>query len=194
MRDSSESEAASALDVRGVDRLGNPRVWGSTVGAAGATVFVLANRGELADPWPTVAVIVYAFALIAYAWFVFVTPRSFDVVRPAAARAGLVYLGSVVGMLVLIRLGTVLLDRGGATELRPALIVVAVGLHFLPFASAFNTPMFKVLGLVLVVLGAAGLAIGWIGDDEAADAAAVTSGIVMLAVIATDAARTHGHG
>ena len=194
MQDSSESEAPSTLDVRGINRLGDPRVWGTTVGAAGATVFVLANRDELPDPWPTVAVIVYAAALIAYAWFVFVTPRTFDEVRPVAPRAGLVYLGSVVGMLVLIRLGTVLLDRGGATELRPALIVVAVGLHFLPFASAFNTPMFKVLGSVMVVLGAAGLAMGWIGDDQAADAAAVTSGVVMLAVIAMDAARTHGHG
>lgn len=175
--------------ARGLHRLQDPRVWGTTVGAAGGTVFVLANRGALGGPWSEIAAAMWAGALIAYVWFVFVARRSFDEVRSPAPHAAVIYLGSVAGMLVLIRFGTALLDHVGATELRPAIIVIAVGLHFFPFASAFHTPMFHVLGTVMVVLGSAGLGLGAITDGTAASSAAVTSGIAMLGVIAWDAAR-----
>ncbi len=111
---------------------------------------------------------------------------------PVGSRAGVTYLSSVVGMLVLIRLGTVLLYDAGSAGLQPALIVVAVGLHFLPFAKAFHTPMFVVLGSLMTLLGAAGLVLGWVWDERAAAASAVVSGIAMLVVIAVDAGRPHG--
>lgn len=174
---------------RGIHRLWDPRVWGTTVGAAGATVFVVANRGTLATPWPAVATILWAGALLAYVWCVFVLPRAFGEMGPVGTRAGLTYLGSVVGMLVLIRLGTVVLDDTGRAGLRPALIVVAVGLHFLPFAKAFHTPMFGPLGSLMNVLGATGLVLGWVWDERAAAVSALVTGIVMLVVIAADAWR-----
>lgn len=170
----------------------DPRVWGTTIGAVGATVFVMTNRGVLANPWPVVAVVVWAVALLAYITFVFVVPRTFGEIKMVGAKGGFVYLGSVAGMLLLIRLGTMVLDDAGKTELRPALIVVAVGLHFLPFAAAFHTPMFRPLGAIMAVLGSAGLALGWVWDERAAAAMAVISGVVMLAVIAGDAARAAG--
>lgn len=175
--------------ARGVARIHDPRIWGTTVGAAGATVFVLANRSVLSDPWRGMATFVWAGALIAYLWFVFGVRRDFDDGQSPARRAGLIYLGSVAGMLILIRLGSAVLDQVGAPGLRPAVIVVAVGLHFFPFASAFRTPMFNILGTVMVVLGAGGLGLGAITSGTAASAAAVTSGIAMLSVIAADAAR-----
>ena len=178
---------SSGEPVRGVQRLWDPRVWGTIVGAAGATVFVMANRGSLPDPWPLVAVVTWAAAVLAYGWFVFGQPRVFGDPGPVGPRAGLTYLASVVGMLVLIRLGTTLLDDSG---LRPALIVVAVGLHFLPFARAFHTPMFALLGSLMAVLGGVGLVLGWAWDERAAAGAAVLTGIVMLVVIAADAGRT----
>ena len=177
------------LEERGLQRLWDPRVWGTTIGAAGATVFVLANRGGLPAPWPTVAVIAWAGALLAYLYVVFAQPRAFGEMDPVRPRAGLTYLASVVGMLVLIRLGTLLLDSADRLELRSALIVLAVGLHFLPFAKAFHTPMFTVLGSLMAVLGTVGLALGWVLDERIAAVSAVVTGIVMLVVIAGDAAR-----
>ena len=76
-------------------------------------------------------------------------------------------------------------DRPG---LRPAVIVVAVGLHFLPFAAAFHTPMFTRLGTLMALIGAIGVGLGWLLDPRWAAAAAVLTGVVMLVVIATDAA------
>ena len=177
--------------TRGFHRLWDPRIWGTVVGATGATVFVMDNRGELTDPWPIVAALSWAVAFFAYAWFVFVYPRVFTEIWPVGLRAGITYLGSVVGMLVLIRVGTALLDHAGRDGLRPAVIVVAVGLHFMPFAAAFHTPMFKVLASVMAVLGAAGLGLGWVWDDRAAAAAAVVTGVAMLVVITVDAGRSH---
>jgi len=186
MTSGSTSAPAGMLHARGVERLADPRVWGTTIGAAGATVFVLANRGQLGGSWPTATLIAWVSAVAAYVWLVFLLPRSFAAPQAPARRAGLIYLGSVVGMLVLIRLGTVLLDDAGRDGLRPALIVVAVGLHFLPFASAFRTPMFRVLGSTMVVLGTSGLVVGWAAGGTWAAAAAVASGITMLVVIAAD--------
>jgi hypothetical protein len=166
-------------------------VWGATVGAVGASVFVLVNRGELTHPWPTVAVIVWVVTLSAYTWFVFLARRVFDEPEPANPHAGTIYLCSVVSMLVLIRGGTTLLNHAGTQALRPALIVVAVGLHFLPFRAAFRTNMFTVLGTAMVVIGTTGLAAGWWWDARIAAASAVISGVVMLVIITADAARSH---
>ena len=183
--------SAGSTLARGFHRLWDPRGWGTAVGATGATVFVMAYRGELANPWPIVATLTWAGAFFAYAWFVFVKPRVFTETSPVGRRAGITYLGSVIGMLVLIRVGTALLDDAGRGGLRPAVIVMAVGLHFVPFAAAFHTPMFKVLGSIMAVLGAAGLGLGWIWDGCAAAAAAVVTGVVMLVVITADAGRSH---
>jgi hypothetical protein len=186
-----QPKGSPSTAVRGLRRASDPRVWGTTVGAVGASVFVMVNRGELAHPWPTVAVIVWVVALIAYTWFVYLAPRAFDEPGSANPHAGIIYLCSVVSMLVLIRGGTMLLDHAGTPALRPALIVMAVGLHFLPFAAAFHTSMFKVLGSVIVVLGTAGLALGWLWDARIAATSAVVCGVVMLVLITADAARSH---
>lgn len=174
--------------VRGIQRVWDPRVWGTVVGAVGATVFVLENRVELPAPWPTLALLAWGLALAAYLWQVFVVRRDFGPMEPVGRGAGLVYLASVVGMLVLIRLGTAFVDAGDKPGLQPAVIVVAVGLHFLPFAAAFHTPMFTRLGATMAVIGALGLGLGWLVDPRWAPAAAVLVGVVMLVMIAADAA------
>ena len=192
MLESQQPHTSAGAPVRGVHRLWDPRVWGTIIGATGATVFVLTNRGALAAPWPTVATVAWAVALLPYLWFVFGAPRAFDQVVSVGARTGITYVGSVVGMLVLIRLGTVLLHDANIVGLRPALIVVAVGLHFLPFAKAFKTPMFLLLGTLMAALGPAGLVLGWAWHEWTAAASAVVTGLVMLLVIAGDARRPDG--
>ena len=47
--------AGGATVARGIQRVWDPRIWGTVVGAAGATVFVLSNRNDLEGRWPTVA-------------------------------------------------------------------------------------------------------------------------------------------
>jgi hypothetical protein len=105
-----------------------------------------------------------------------------------------VYLGSVAGMFALIRLGTIALESQDRTPLRPALIVLAVGLHFLPFARAFRTPMFTILGSILAGLGVAGLLLSWFWGQTAAPATAVPAGVIMPALMAGDAARGRAPG
>lgn len=191
MLGSQPPQSSAPTPVRGVHRLWDPRVWGTIIGATGATVFVLANRSALAPPWPNVAALTWTGVLLAYLWFAFSNPRVFGEMGPMGSRAGVTYVTSVVGMLVLIGLGTVLLDDASRVGLRPALIVVAVGLHFVPFAKAFHTPLFAFLGSLMTVLGAAGLVLGWVWNERAAPASAVVTGIVMLVVIAGDAGRPH---
>ncbi|AZI57882.1 hypothetical protein EH165_06705 [Nakamurella antarctica] len=183
---------SGALRSRGIQRIADPRVWGTIIGAAGATVFVITSRGVLAEPWPLIAILAWAAAALAYVACVFAVSRTFAAIEMVGAAAGFVYLASVAGMLVVIRLGTLALDHAGKSDLRPALIVLAVGLHFIPFAAAFHTPMFTLLGGVMGVLGSVGLALGWVWGEPAAAATAVTSGVVMLVVIAADAARGAG--
>ncbi|MBC7591580.1 MAG: hypothetical protein H7226_11135 [Salinibacterium sp.] len=149
----------------------------------------MTNRGRLADPWPLVALAIWVLALLAYVAFVFVVPRAFGHMSQVGARQGFVYLGAVAGMLLLIFVGSIVLDSAGKIDLRPALIVAAVGLHFLPFAGAFHTRMFIPLGITMAVLGLAGLILGWITDARSAAAAAVITGIIMLIFMATDAGR-----
>lgn len=155
-------------------------------------MFVWSNRGSLPAPIPLVATLAWAAALLLYLTFVFVIPRTFGPMQPVGAKAGLVYLGSVAGMLVLIHVGTLVLTNADKAELRASLTVIAVGLHFLPFAAVFHTPMFIPLGTIMAALGTAGLVLGWSWDVRAGASAAVIAGLVMLILIALDAAPATG--
>jgi hypothetical protein len=93
------------------------------------------------------------------------------------------YTACVVGELALIALGSRALAAADHGDLRSALIVAVVGLHFIPFAWAFREQMFLWIGGLLVVLGAAGLVSGGMGLAHAAEACAVLAGLAMLVVI-----------
>lgn len=172
---------------RGLQHLVHPRVWGAVIGAIGGSVFVQANRGELPAAVSTGALVIWAGALAVFVWAVLITPRLFAPLEPLPRSAAWVYFLSVAGMLVGIQLGRFALDAVGRVDVFPGVIVLAVGLHFLPFARAFATPMFTRLGLVMAVLGVAGLVLGLAWTGTAAAAAAVVTGVVMLLVISQDA-------
>lgn len=167
----------------------HPQVLGGLVGAAGASAFVLVNRTRLADPWPAVALVLWLVALAGYAWMALLRPRALPELVPPSPRAGAVYGAAVVGMLVLIVAGSALLRATGHGDLQPALVAVAVGLHFIPFASAFRAPVFRLLGGAVAAVGAAGLALGLVVGGPAAAGAAVLAGLVMLVVMTADAGR-----
>ncbi|MBC7279336.1 hypothetical protein [Nocardioides sp.] len=172
---------------RGLQHLVHPRVWGAVIGAIGGSVFVHANRGELPAAVSTGALVVWAGALAVFVWAVLITSRLFAPLEPLPRSAAWVYFLSVAGMLVGIQLGRFALDAVGRVDVFPGVIVLAVGLHFLPFARAFATPMFTRLGLVMAVLGVAGLVLGLAWTGTATAAAAVVTGVVMLLVISQDA-------
>ncbi|MEJ5945517.1 hypothetical protein WDZ17_09465 [Pseudokineococcus basanitobsidens] len=100
--------------------------------------------------------------------------------RPVAL---LVYGACVVGELVVIAVGSAVLEALGRGELRPSLIAAVVGVHFLPFARAFGEAMFSLLGRVVAGLGVIGLVLGALGVTDAAEAFAVLAGLAMVAVV-----------
>lgn len=174
---------------RGVQQLLHPVVLGSIIGSAGASAFVHVNRGLLPGYGPTVALVAWAVALAVVVWVVLLRPRTLPRTPAPAPRAGLVYVAAVVGMLVLMSLGRLALAALGHEDLQPAVVVLAVGLHFVPFARAFRAPVFGTLGLVVAALGVLGLVAGLVAGAVLAAAAAVLTGLVMLAVIALDQLR-----
>ena len=104
--------------------------------------------------------------------------------HPPASRAALTtYAACVAGELALINLGSRVLSRTGADDLRPAMIAAAVGLHFLPFAWAFSERMFRWLGGLVGALGLAGMVAGAFLDAPVPEAAAVLAGLSMLAFV-----------
>lgn len=162
----------------------DPRRWGALIGLIGGLVFVLSYGPDL-GPTLFITATVIAVCLIATALLhLYFRALPLGPFQAPTRSALLVYGCCVVGELAAISLGSRLLAGVNQADLRPALIAGVVGLHFLPFAWAFREPMFYRLGLALVVLGAAGLLLGWGGVTAAASAAAVTSGVVMTGLVA----------
>ena len=168
----------------------HPRISGSIIGAIGGSAFVWANHSALPGPWATVSVWAWAGSLVFYLWSVFVTPRR-EPGLPRPARFALwIYLASVAGMVAAMALGAWVLRSVGLAELQVAWVVMAVGLHFLPFAKTFAAPVFGRLGWLFAVFGALGLVLGWLVAPVAASSAAVLAGLAMVVAIGIDALRS----
>ncbi|MFF0943886.1 hypothetical protein ACFYE2_06620 [Kocuria sp. CPCC 205300] len=167
-----------------------PLLVGSTVGAIGGSTLVLANAPGLGAPWSGLALA--AWVVLALGWMAATFLRRHAPADAPPQRHGLLVYGARAGaMLILIRVATTALDGMGEGHLRPAAIALAVGLHFLPFAWAFPmvSRLFRVLGLVVALLGGAGLVAGVLGVPVAGAAAAVVARLAMLALIAVHSLR-----
>lgn len=160
----------------------DPRRWGSLLGLAGGLLFIGSYSAAFGHVvrvagW-TVGVALAAAALTAQ----YLRPVSLGPLTRPTPAALAIYGGCVVGELAAINLGSRVLIAGGHDELRPALIAAVVGLHFIPFAWAFER-MFYWLGGLVAILGTLGLVVGLMRTPHAAEAAAVAAGLVMLIVI-----------
>lgn len=181
------SPGATAGKVRGIARLGHPRVSGAVIGGIGGTVFVAANAPALPGVWTVLADLAGAAALAGWCVAVLIRRRRLGpVLRPGRA-AGIVYVAGIVGMLAIMFAGSQLLETTHHEDLQPAVIALAVGVHFLPYARAFGAPVFGGLGLALALVGILGLVIGLAAGGAAASAAAVAAGLILLGGIARDA-------
>lgn len=161
----------------------DPRRWGSLIGVVGGLVFIgsyslALGTAASVSAW-TVGILLALAAVFAH----YVRPVALGPLTRPSPVALAIYGACVVGELVLIKLGTRLLTSSGNGDLRPALIAAVVGLHFLPFAWAFNESMFFWLGGLVLALGAAGLTGGAAGVTHAAEAGAVLAGLALLIVI-----------
>ena len=174
--DSTMDSAAPAAPPRFAD----PRRTGSLIGLIGACVFVFSYTPGFTDPLSAGARIIVVASVGATLWFLFAAPRFLGPFIPPRGRHIGVYVLCVVLEFALIAVGARWLEALGQLDLRPALIALVVGLHFLPFAWAFRERMFYTLGAVLVVLGGAGLLIG---SGTGALGAAVGSGLAMSLIL-----------
>lgn len=161
----------------------DPRRWGSLIGLAGGLVFVVSYSAALSHAvrisgWVAGSVLAAAALTAHYLRPVPLGPLT----RPKPAALA-IYGVCVIGELAAINLGSRALTAAGHDDVRPALIAAVVGLHFIPFAWTFGERMFSWLGGLVATLGAAGLAAGFMGIPRAADAAAVTAGLVMMIII-----------
>lgn len=154
------------------------------MGLAGGMVFVGSYSAVLGPVASTTAWAAGAAGVLVALFAHYVRPVPLGPLARLRPLAVVTYLLCVAGELALIAAGTRLLTAVDQEALRPALIAVVVGLHFVPFAWAFQERMFYYLGWAVAALGGAGLLAGALGVSRAADAGAVAAGLVMIAIIA----------
>ncbi|WP_432563216.1 DUF7010 family protein [Kineococcus sp. SYSU DK003] len=131
----------------------------------------------------TVSWVLGLAGVVAALFFHYVRPVPLGPLARPGRRALAAYAGCVAGELVLIAVGTRVLDAVDHAELRPALIAAVVGLHFIPFAWVFRERMFLHLGGAVAALGVAGLTAGALGLRHAPEGAAVAAGLLMIAIV-----------
>ncbi|WP_374929470.1 hypothetical protein [Kytococcus sedentarius] len=164
---------------------------GCTIGLIGGAVFVLVNRSPLPSAWSITALVAWVLLACAAVWAVWIRRRpDGETLETPAPRAGAIYGFACLGMVLLIALGSRLLNAMDQATAVPSLVAMAVGLHFLPFSHAFRAPFFLRLGTVLAVIGAAGIVADFTLGSPAGAAAAVLAGLCMTALITFDALRT----
>jgi hypothetical protein len=97
-------------------------------------------------------------------------------------RAWRTYWSLVILEVILLPIGSVTLTRLGHPELGVAWVALIVGVHFLPFAKAFDVPDFRQLAWTMIVLAPIGgvLAVA-VSAASGAVVAGVLSGVALFA-------------
>jgi hypothetical protein len=151
---------------------------GSLVGAVAGLVFVLVNAGTVpgALVWRIAGVVAFAAVL----WFVVRGPQLTP--APPSREALRTYGVSVIAMIEALPVGgaviTNVLNKPNAVLVW---VVFVVGAHFLPFARAFQLPVFLFLSLSLVVVSVVGAVTALAFDSgTAAGWTAVAAGFILL--------------
>ena len=157
---------------------------GSTIGLAGGAAFVLINRQSLPSAPAWAALLAWIVLLALAVWRVWLRPGPVDGLARPRPRAGAIYGAACVGMVLLMALGSRVLTAAGVEHAVPALVVTAVGLHFLPFSYAFAAPFFVGLGTLLAFLGALGLILALTLGAPWGAGFAVLAGLVMTGLVA----------
>jgi hypothetical protein len=152
---------------------------GAMIGAIGGLVFILVNAGGLPGPLPLIVRIAGAAAFALVLWSVI--RRQVPAGEPPSRGALRVYWICVAAEVVAIPLGASLINNVlDQPDLTVCWVVLVLGAHFLPFARAFDAPVFTPLGWILIGLAIAGGALTLATSAVAAAATAVLAGVVLL--------------
>ncbi|WP_410574666.1 hypothetical protein [Amycolatopsis sp. cmx-4-61] len=153
---------------------------GALIGAAFGTVFVLVNSG--APLPPVLGWVLRALAVVALGAVLFLGLRAGG--RPTLDGRpvfGPGYRVVVLGEVVLLVAGFFVLSLLDApVQANVAWIATVVGLHFAALASAWRTRSILVVGVVLTVLGVAGLALLGTAAAWVPFVSGVLSGVTLL--------------
>lgn len=157
----------------------NGRQVGGLIGAVGGVAFIVINAGELPGSlvWRVVGVVGFV-ALVAT--LLLRPPPAPPEPTPRAMR---IYWACVIGEVLAIPVGAAILGNAGQADLVPAWVVLVVGVHFVPFARAFELPLFLRLGIAMMVIALAGMATALAGVERGVPAAAVLAGFVLFAAV-----------
>lgn len=170
--------------VRGIGHLRHPVVSGGLIGVIGGAAFLLGGIAGLpAEHQGTLRGV--AISLISFTLVVVLLRRRVLPTVPTPARGALrVYGIAVVTMLTLFPVTRLVAFALDAPTAQIALVAAVVGGHFLPFARAFQAPVFWWIGGAMAALGLAGAALAALGDPVAGPAGAAAAGAAMLVIVA----------
>jgi hypothetical protein len=91
-----------------------------------------------------------------------------------------VYWAAVIAEVALIVAGAVVLAKTGQSMFLSTWVLLVVGIHFLPFVRAFNTPLLRHTALGCVLVAALALWAGLTGWAPAPTVAGAGGGVVLL--------------
>lgn len=169
--------------VRGIGHLRHPVVSGGLIGVIGGGAFLSGGIAGLpAEHQGTLRGV--AISLISFTLVVLLRRRVLPTVPTPARGALRVYGIAVVAMLALLPVTRLVAFGLDAPTAQIALVAAVVGGHFLPFARAFQAPVFWWIGGAMAVLGLAGAVLAALGDPVAGPAGAAAAGAAMLVIVA----------
>ena len=163
---------------------------GSTIGAIFGVVFILVNAGAFTAPWGLVVRVAGVAVFAAALWFGVVRAPHSTAGEPAPG-ANRTYGLAVLAEVVAILGGAVVFNLLDLARLVLPWVVIVVGLHFLPFATAFAAPQFRPLAWILIAVGVIGGILTWLVHDVASPVTGVVAGFVLLAFAAYGARGVH---
>ena len=165
---------------------------GATIGSIGGLAFILINSGDLPETASLFVRITGVAAFLVVLWFAVIRPpASPRPSEPPSRRAIRIYGTSVTAMAIGIPVGANIINN--VLDL-PALtvpwVVLLVGAHFLPFANAFEAPVFARLGWTMIGLAIVGAAVSVAATEAAAPWTGVLAGFALLGFSSAGAQRT----
>ncbi|GAA2700706.1 hypothetical protein Apa02nite_088610 [Actinoplanes palleronii] len=162
---------------------------GSVVALTFGTVFVVANSGGLAAPWPLVIRVAGVLVAVVLAVLLYLRTRAATAVTSSggAGFADRRYWYVVAAEVVALFGGLSVINRVfEAPAVAVAWVAVVVGVHFFALAWAWRMPLYHWLGGAMTVLGLAGFLVYAAGASAATVGliAGVGSGVALFATVA----------
>lgn len=148
------------------------------IGAAFGLLFVLINAGALPAPWSLgvrVAGVVLTAAVVARVLLGRTEPAPPP--EPTAMRTYWRWVGMEA---LAIPAGSILLSRFGLADFGALWVILVVGVHFLPFSTAFRRREYAALGWALIAVALAGVALTLSFGAIASGLAGVVAGVLLL--------------